>query len=179
MCCCAREMARAAIDSVGERLTLGRDLTTRSGVGGGYANVSSLPAGGGVLVEHRVFEQYSWSGRVARETLSLRTRLEQRFIEANSGTDVRLRQQIRIGHALTSDGRLSLVAADEIMWHLDATSRSARGLDQNRLSGGLRRKLSRRVDLEAGYLNQYSRGQSGPAHRNHVVSLTMSVSTRG
>ena len=65
------------------------------------------------------------------------------------------------------------------MWHLDATSRSARGLDQNRLSGGLRRKLSRRVDLEAGYLNQYSRGQSGPAHRNHVVSLTMSVSTRG
>ena len=64
---------------------LGYDVTPRSSAWMGFAVVPSFPAGGGTLVEKRLFEQYLWSGHGPGGSLALRTRLEQRWAETNSG----------------------------------------------------------------------------------------------
>jgi len=151
----------STLDVVSVRPVIGYDLTNRSSLWAGYAWSPSFPASGGTAIEQRLFQQFIWSGRVWRHTLTSRTRLEQRFIEGNSGVLVRFRQQVRVTRPL-SGTRMSLTIYDEFFIHLNSTRRASRGIDQNRIFGGIGVAFSPTARLEAGYLNQFSPGHGGP-----------------
>jgi hypothetical protein len=164
------------LDLIGLRPTVFYALNSRSSLGGGYAVVPSFPAAGGTATEHRVFGQYQWAGPVSGGSLSLRTRIEARMIEGNSGTQGRLRQQARYSHPIAGS-RVSLVAYDEIFVHMNETSRNARGVEQNRASGGVSIAASGAVRVDVGYVHQFYPGHRGAPDRiNHVLSSTLVVS---
>jgi len=146
-------------------------LTEWSTVGGGYAFAPTFPSTGGTTREHRAFGQYIWAGPVSGGTLTWRTRVEARLIEGNSGPLGRLREQLRFSRPVKHGSKLALVGYDEIMLHLNDTTRSPRGIDQNRVFAGISATLTGKLRIELGYLNQFSPGHRGAADRmNHVLS---------
>ena len=165
----------STVDVVSVRPVVGYDVTSRSSLWVGYAWSPSFPPSGGTSIEQRLYQQYIWSGRVMRHALSSRTRLEQRFIEGNSGVLVRLRQQVRVSRPLRAGSRISITVYDELLVHLNTTRRARRGVDQNRAFGGIGVAIRTNVRLETGYLNQFSPGRGSPGRMNHVLSTVLTL----
>jgi hypothetical protein len=165
------------VDSFGLRPIVNYAITSRSTVGGGYGWAPTFPASGR-LDEHRFFQQYIWAGPLSGGTLTMRSRLEQRIMDGNSGTLAnRFRQQVRFNHALHKGSRISLIGYDEVFFHLNDTTRTPRGVDQNRIFGGMGFAFNPRTRLELGYLNQFLPGHNrAPARMNHVLSSAFVVS---
>ena len=165
------------LDTATVRPSLLYNFSSRASVGGGYANSTLLPAVGQNITEHRIFGQFTWNQPGAFGTLSFRTRLEDRFIETNDGPIGRLRQQVRFSHPIHKGGRLAIVGVEEILVHLNDTSRLARGVEQNRLFAGISHALTPSSRIEIGYLNQYYPGHRGVNSRmNHVLSTSLGMS---
>lgn len=160
------------------RGTIGRDLAAGFGLGAGYGVALGFPSTGDTQVEHRVFQQVSWSGRLAGISLGLRTRVEQRFLEDDSRMAVRLRQAARLTRPLAASSTLSLVIADEVMAHVGTTSRVRRGFDQHRVFVGVRRTITPRTAVEVGYVNQYLRTLAS-SRMSHVLSVAVAIAGPG
>jgi hypothetical protein len=150
---------------------VGYDVTEHSSASLGFAVIPSFPVLGGTLLEKRLFEQYLWSGRSLGGTLALRTRLEQRWAEANTGLVWRVRQQVRYTRPVAPRSRYSFIGWEEIFFHANETARYVRGFEQNRVFGGISRTLNDRVRIEIGYLNQFTRSVIGPNRLNHILSV--------
>ena len=149
--------------------SIGRDLTLWVG----YVHVVSYPPLGRVGLEDQVVEQLNWkAGSVAGITFSSRTRLEQRFQRGANTTSWRVREQVKasvpLGHHVTG------VVWVEPFIALNQTSAVRSGLDQLRSFVGISVPLSRHVEIEAGYLNQYLPRASGDIH-NDAVPITLSI----
>jgi hypothetical protein len=166
----------STLDVTSVRPTLLYDVTTHSSIGGGYVFVSNYPVTGGRTSEHRVFGIVSWTGAAAGGSLTLRTRLEDRLIEANSGALWRARPMARFSHPLRPNSRLAWVSYDELSLHLNTTTRFPRGVDQNRAFAGLSTTWSPRFRTEIGYLNQFVPGHGAANKMNHVVSGSLTIS---
>jgi hypothetical protein len=165
------------LDSMGLRPTLIYAVTPHSAVGGGYAFVPLFPVSGGTLIENRVYGQFGWSIAAAGGTLALRTRMEVRFVESNSGPAGRFRQQVRFTHAFRKGSRLSWSAYDEIFVHTNSTTRAARGIDSNRIFGGVAMALPHELKVDLGYINQFSPGHRGaPDRMYHILSSALTKS---
>lgn len=165
------------LDSATVRPSVIYNFSSRASAGGGYANVTAFPVTGPNLTEHRWFGNFTWTQPGAFGSLSLRTRLESRHIETNDGPIGRLRQQVRFSRPIHKGGRLAIVGADEIMFHLNDTSRVAKGVEQNRVFAGISHALTPSTRLEIGYLNQYYPGHRGNNSRmNHVLMTTLGLS---
>jgi hypothetical protein len=159
------------LDVLVGRGIIGYDLTDRSSGGVGFAVIPSFPVSGGTVVEKRLFQQYLWSGPGLGGSLTLRTRLEQRWTEGNTGLAWRVRQQVRFSRPFAPRSRFSWVGTEEIHLHANDTARYDRGFDQNRVFGGISRTVKENVRVEIGYLNQYSRSVTGPNRMNHILSV--------
>ena len=165
------------LDTMGLRPTLIYAVTPHWSVGGGYAFVPLFPVTGPNLIEHRPYGQFGWTTAAGGGTLSLRTRMEIRFVESNSGPAGRFRQQVRYTRAFRKGSRLSWGAYDEIFVHTNSTSRAARGVDSNRIYGGVAIAMPHALRVELGYLNQFSPGHRGALDRMyHILSSTLTVS---
>jgi Protein of unknown function (DUF2490) len=158
-----------AVDVFLIRFWLGRDLTSRSNVGGGYTNSTTFPVIGEPLTEHRAFQQVVWTGRPGTASIAFRTRFEERFSEGNNEAAYRLRQQVRYTRPFTGHPRFALVAYEEVFVHTNETNRYGRGFDQNRVFGGVARTITPRVRLELGYLNQFINSRVGSDRMNHIL----------
>jgi hypothetical protein len=164
-----------ALDVTVFRPMLVYNTSQHSSVGGGYAFVSSYPTTGGRTSEHRVFGIYTWTGPASGGTLSMRIRVEDRMIEANSGVLWRARPQARFSHPIHPGSRLAWVGSDELSVHLNTTTRSPRGIDQNRAFAGIQTMWSPHARTEIGYLNQFIPGHGNPNKMNHVMSTTVTM----
>jgi hypothetical protein len=165
------------LELAGIRPTVMYALGAHSSIGGGFAYVTSFPSGGGTLIEHRYFGHFGWTSAAAGGTLTLRTRVEARMLEGNSGAQGRVREQVRYSRPIRVGSRVSWVTYDELLVHLNNTSRNARGIDQNRLFGGVGFAATPALRIDAGYVNQYYPGHRGaPDRMNHVLSGTLVVS---
>ena len=162
------------LDFLAERVLISRDLTRGSSAGIGYAYGAGFLASGGTQGEHRFLQQYMWNG--GGRTLSLRSRVEERFIEGNDGVLLRARQQVRVNWPLSAAGQLQFVASEEVFFDANSTARASRGLDSNRVFAGVRQAVTSRSAVEMGYLNLYTRIRSGPNRRSHVLSAILAVS---
>jgi hypothetical protein len=103
----------SAIDVVSLRPILNYAINKHSTVGGGYAYVEYSPATVG-LIEHRWFEQYIWSGAMTGGTLTVRSRLEERFSDGNDRAAFRLREQVRFSHPVKRGSRIAVAGYDEL-----------------------------------------------------------------
>ena len=164
-----------AVDMALFRLYLSYDVSRHSTIAGGYGLSDTFLAAGGVQSENRFVEQYVWSGHVNGTALASRTRFEERVVDGNDRTAYRIREQVRVTHPLKAKSAYTLVGYNEIFFHVNETAKYARGFDQNRAFGGVSRQIANQIRFEIGYLNQYGRSKTGPAHMYHVLSTTVTV----
>ncbi len=149
----------------------------------GYAWIGTLNAPSGDLVEHRIWQQYVHTQPLGPAALTHRLRLEQRFVEPADGSDRRFSQRLRYflrvmlplqsrPHAAFEHGWFAAMQ-NELFFnvqHRDAVNGAS--FDQNRAYLAVGYRVSTRLDLELGYLNQYVNGRSGDT-LNHVVQLAL------
>ena len=109
-------------------------------------------------------------------TLTLRTRMEGRFIVDDTNAVARLRQQVRFSRPIKAGSQIALVGYDELFIHLNGSNRYKRGIDHNRAFVGITDTFSPTFRLEAGYLNQYMPGHGGLDRMNHILSVLTAVS---
>ncbi len=144
----------------------------------GYAyigNYSRLPAPSkNELTENRIWEQYINNVKFGSVSLQNRFRLEQRFIEMQT-QDVfaqRLRYFVRTVIPLTKQQQAFnkgpfAALQNEIFFNIqnkDKTNNSF--FDQNRAYVAIGYRFSKKLDLEAGYMNQYTKGLTSNVSNN-------------
>lgn len=152
------------------RPAVGYDITNRSSLWAGYGYTPGYPETGGVFTENRAWQQYLWNGPALGGVVQSRTRVEQRSIEGNDALSWRFRQFGRITKPVSPRAGLAVVVWNELFVHVNDTSRTPAGVDQNRLFVGVGISLAPSARLEVGYVNQAIRGGPAAAHRmNHAV----------
>jgi hypothetical protein len=121
--------------------------------------------------EQRVWEQLSWQTKAGRTDLSSRTRLEERFNSAGSGTGVRLREMGKLMQPL-GKGTWLIAVYDEIFINLNSANFGPKaGADRNRVFAGPGINLGKPLRIELGYLNQYTFNNNGPDKVDHILSI--------
>ena len=143
----------------------------------GYAYIRTEPPySSRTTTEHRIWEQVSWSGAIARTALSSRSRLEQRFVSTGSDTGWRLRELVKVTQPLGSTSMWSAVVYDEFFVNLNSTDYGASaGSDRNRFFVGPGIKLSKMMVAEIGYLNQYTFSSTGNTRNDQLFSASLFV----
>lgn len=163
------------LDQTVLRPAIGYDLTRRSTVWAGYVHLSNHPPGGGVISDHRAWQQYVWAHPALGGTFQARSRLEERWIEGADAVAWRIRQQVRMNLPVSTRAGLTLSGWEELLVHANNTSRTVRGIDQNRFYGGLGVAVGRHARVEAGYMNQAVHVPAGLDRRNHVLSTVVNL----
>jgi hypothetical protein len=158
------------------RAALGRQFSPRITLWGGYAWIAK-PPGPGVTHEQRLWQQLSATMPDAASWIpSLRLRLEQRFQDTWSDASHRFRVMGRGVRPLDRERRWSIATWNELLLTLDDTEVGpARGVDQNRLFGGLLRQFSPQVGIEAGYMWVTSDPPTGPRTHSHNLSVWLNL----
>jgi hypothetical protein len=159
------------------RTALGRRVNDHLTVWGGYAWVAK-PPGAGVQHEHRIWQQASVTlPTVERWAPSLRFRLEQRFQGEWADSSHRARMMARGVRPISGDGGWSIVGYDELFLTVDETAPGPlQGYDQNRLFGGLLRRLNAHASLEFGYMWINTEQASTPNLNAHTPFLWLNLS---
>jgi Protein of unknown function (DUF2490) len=158
------------------RGALGRRLGSGVSVWGGYAWIPRT-LGPGTRYEHRIWQQVSATWRpLQRWGPSLRVRIEQRFQDGWADSSHRVRVMGRVVRPLDAAGTWNLAMSNEVMLTIDETAAGPHdGVDQNRLFGGVMRRLTPSVSLEGGYLWQTQRPPAQPRFHGHVALLWLNV----
>lgn len=128
--------------------------------------------------EQRTLQQVALEHARGRLAYSLRTRLEQRYIENIDQASVRIRTMPRINYFIDEKESMYLFSADELFVNLNTVSTGIRtGLAQNRFYAGCGFALSKHQRLEGSYLNQWLHRRyhvsSLPNRMNHNIVLNM------
>ncbi len=157
----------------------------------GYAFIDGRRAIGnvsGLLAEHRIWQQAIYSHKLGSIAVAHRGRFEQRFLpktvvqnnelEADGYNQAyRFRYFIRNIVPLTKGPAFTkgvfLAVQDEVFLNTgDKSAVNGKTFDQNRLYGAIGYRLPGKVDLEAGYMNQYISGRSGFTN-NHIAQIAV------
>ena len=153
-------------------------IDKQQNVTAGYL-LASTDLGATTSIEHRIWEQYILTHKINSVFTTHRFRLEQRFLDQpNDNFAQRLRYFIRLikplqktEQAFTKGAFLAL--QNEVFLNIQNKERINNSLfDQNRLylAGGYR--FSKKMDVEAGYLNQAIKGKTRNTV-NNIVQLAL------
>lgn len=156
---------------------IGYDLNDRLSGWVGYARVRARNRSGNVSDENRFWQQLNWSaGQWNNGTLSVRTRVEQRSLSTGDDLGIVLRLLAKYVRPLGNDGKRYLalgiepfVSVNDTDWGGDS------GLRQNRSSINFGWRVSEKLSLEAGYMNQFIWVDSGENRMNHLGTLNFKV----
>jgi hypothetical protein len=133
------------------------------------------------LTEHRIWEQYIYKQKISTISLSHRFRLEQRFIEANALNNIfaqRFRYFVRFilpleKNKLKFEEGAFIALQNEVFLNIQNKDELNRKVfDQNRAYLALGYRFSKKVDLEAGYMNQAIKGLNVNTV-NNIVQLAL------
>lgn len=163
------QRARSDATSGGEqslsRITWDHRIAEGVQIGGGFAYLKSE-----VDQELRFHQQLT----VSHGILQSRTRLEQRFFDNADEASWRLRERIQATVPLDADKKWALVGATEFFFHLNRAKPSDKtGLAVMRLQGGIRRSLSKSVDIQLLYMRQQTFRDNKADMFNHVPWLSL------
>lgn len=155
------------------RAQLGHPIADGLVAWAGYVRFDTYPAHIVPAHEDQVIEQLNWAGiAIGRVRLSSRTRLEQRFVHGVHQTAWRIREQLRLTTPLMP--RANAVTWAEPFVSLNRTPASPRRLDQFRAFAGISVSLSRRLDMEFGYLHQILHRPAG-TFVNHALPVSFAL----
>jgi hypothetical protein len=129
--------------------------------------------------EQRVWEQLIFDYRSKQGLwFQSRSRFEQRFSNAGSGTAHRFREMVRLTYRPKKSVPVGIAFWDELFVGIQGASWAEQGFDQNRVFLGVAiyafEKLFR---IEVGYLNVYLSRQ--PNRLTHVLGFNFLVSFKG
>jgi hypothetical protein len=161
-----------AIDLLAGSVSVSRELGRQSSFGIGYVYGAGFPDAGS-LGEHRLFQEFAWQPRVAGR-VSLRTRLEERFVTGRML--VRVRQQVRVAWPLGARLPVRGVVATEVFVTASRTTPVARGLDAVRTFVGIERTVSARSGVQVGYVNLYWPRARAESRHGHALSARFVLS---
>ena len=149
----------------------------------GYATTiltSSLSEGQPRLTEHRIWEQYIITGKIAKIPVQHRFRLEQRFLQ-RSNEDVfsqRVRYFIRGIIPLSTSLKNPFTAGpfmaiqNELFFNIQNKDKLNGSLfDQNRAYLALGYRFSPKYDIELGYMNQFLKRITSPNQFTHIAQI--------
>lgn len=133
------------------------------------------------FTEHRIWEQYVLKHKIKTISASHRFRLEQRFAETASGNDVfaqRFRYFFRFiiplqkGIQNFEKGVFAAVQNEVFLNIHNKENFNNHLFDQNRAYAALGYRVSKSLDIEAGYLNQSSKGSANNTV-NNVIQIAV------
>lgn len=127
------------------------------------------------VTELRVFEQLLWSQREGGLTVSMRPRVEHRFIGAGSSLH-RLRVQARLGAQASERVELYGLVESFVQLHDGATAHA--GLEQQRLQLGVVWRLTPQVSLDVAFLERWMTGLNAPNEWQQVLAVTLVLQPR-
>jgi hypothetical protein len=148
----------------------------------GWAFVRTYPYGdlpvAEAFDEHRIWEQVLFKHTWLDLEWQHRLRLEQRWIEENSGTnwrgENRIRYLLRTTIPVTQDKKVYVVLWDELFFNFGGNV-DANEFDQNRAFIGIGWKLSDSLRLEAGFMEQTLHRRGGELwENNHTPCVWLS-----
>lgn len=129
--------------------------------------------------EHRIFEQYRYQGKLKRTELTLRARLEQRFVkEENINFSQRVRAFASLQIPLIADADFEkgvyLKLQDEIFLNIQNKENVNGSLfDQHRPFAGIGFRTGKKLDVDLGYMRLLQREMEGDVYRNVMqISIT-------
>ncbi|MCB4859214.1 DUF2490 domain-containing protein [Sphingobium sp. PNB] len=135
-------------------------------IGGGLAFFRSEPE-----QEMRLFQQVT----LTKGIWMSRTRIEQRFFDTADSVSWRLRQRAQASVPLDAAKRWTLIAAAELMFHLNrARPGDKMGLAVMRNQIGLRHPIGRALDAQLLYMRQQTFRESRTDAVAHIPWLTLS-----
>lgn len=113
--------------------------------------------GGGAVIEQRARQDFSVDhiATIGPLAVGARLRVEERWRDGSSGTGVRIRPFVRL--TLPVAGKLNLLASHESFVNLGGGAGQRGGYDRARNFIGFGVPLTKRVGVEIGYLNQWTR----------------------
>ena len=157
----------------------------------GYALVESRRTAGGLsslLPEHRIWQQVLVSQKINRISLAHRFRFEERFLPRakavndelkTDGHDqaFRFRYFVRSLFPLTggtgfAKGPYAALQNEVFLNTGDKSAVNGKAFDQNRLYGAIGYRFTGKIDIEAGYLNQYTNTRTSFVN-NHVAQVAV------
>ena len=145
----------------------------------------------GYAPEHRIWEQLQFGHRFNTFSLSHRLRLEQRFIGQSVVQDNELKTDSyayinRIRYFIKTTrpfrrqanftrGMFALLQEEIFLNFGNTDNANGKTFDQNRLFLALGYRLKGSLDLEAGYMNQYSSGRGDSFTNNHIAQVAVYI----
>ena len=151
----------------------------------GRRNLNGLSS---LLAEHRIWQQALLNYKIKNVSVTHRFRFEERFVPrakvagnelTTDGHDpaYRFRYFVRSLFPLTGGQAFSsgpfLALQNEVFLNTgDKSAVNGKAFDQNRLYGAIGYRLKGKIDLEAGYMNQYTSTRSSFVN-NHIVQLAV------
>ncbi|WP_375197863.1 DUF2490 domain-containing protein [Sphingobium sp.] len=157
---------RSGGDQQTVRVSMDHRIATGVLIGGGFAYFRSGPE-----QEQRLFQQMT----LTKGIWLARTRIEQRFFDTADRASWRLRQRVQASVPLDRAGQWTLVAATELMFHLNRARPSDKtGLAVMRNQIGLRHPISKLLDAQLLYMRQQTFRDSRPDAVAHIPWLTLS-----
>ncbi|AEG47778.1 Protein of unknown function DUF2490 [Sphingobium chlorophenolicum L-1] len=148
------------------RLLIDHGIAPGVQIGGGMAYFRS-----GAEQEMRLFQQVT----LTRGIWLSRTRIEQRFLDTADKAGWRLRQRMQASVPLDRAKRWTLIAATELMFHLNRARPSDKtGLAVMRNQIGLRHPIAKALDVQLLYMRQQSFREGRADAVAHIPWLTLS-----
>ncbi len=127
--------------------------------------------------QYRIWEQLSWEIFDSHLIqIDSRTRLEQRKQEYQTDWALRFREKVAFSFPLNRNGYF-FILFDEVFLNANNPSWIYHSLfNQNRAFAGLLIPMTKAIQLETGYLNQYVAGT--PYQLNHVLSFILRLKNK-
>lgn len=160
-------------------LLLGYQLSKKVGIWAGYVHDPQYSGGDFTIMEHRFREQVAFAkvAQIAGGSIDARLRFEQRWREGKDGTGWRFRPFAKYSHPLKPGSRTALVISHEGFWNFNTTSFQAKGgFERMRNLIAISTPITRNMNAEIGYLNQYTIVSGGRDTMDHVASINLSLS---
>lgn len=152
------------------------------GFGGVLTNTKESPTGSLTEKDNRVFEQYVLKHRLWNAAVNHRFRLEQRFMETAVDHPFfaqRFRYRLKFQQPLSNrlikfDKGFYVLVLNEVLLNVQNQGKvNNHLLDQNRLLLAMGYRLSKNLDIDCGYLNNFAVGKLANGYTNIAqIALT-------
>lgn len=142
----------------------------------GYARFRARNSAGLIVDENRYWQQLDWSaGSWRNGSFSMRVRLEQRSLDIGDDIGHTLRLMTKYVRPI-GEGNSKLIVGLEPFIDLNETDWGGdSGINQNRLFLGVGWRLSNKLTIEAGYMNQYIWIEDEGDRVNHLAILNFKL----
>jgi hypothetical protein len=155
---------------------LGYRLNKTVTIAGGYVHNPQYAGGDFTVMEHRAREQVSFDNfaKLGSGKLSARMRLEQRWREGVDGTGWRARPYLK--YSIPLKGKTAFNVSNETFVNLNTTTfQKQDGIDRMRNLFSISTPLTKSLNGEAGYMNQYGFVRHGDDTVDHAAYFAVTL----